>query len=143
MPTAHISAHAGDFSETVIMPGDPLRAQFIAENYLTNVKQVTAVSNMFGYTAEYKGKRISVMGLGMGIPSMSIYATELYRDYGVENIIRVGSCGSIRDDIQLEDIVIAMGSSNDSNVSRQRLNNFDFAAIANYELLVKVVTTAK
>lgn len=141
MPTAHISAHAGDFSETVIMPGDPLRAQFIAENYLTNVKQVTVVSNMFGYTAEYKGKRISVMGLG--IPSMSIYATELYRDYGVENIIRVGSCGSIRDDIQLEDIVIAMGSSNDSNVSRQRLNNFDFAAIANYELLVKVVTTAK
>ncbi|PKG82002.1 purine-nucleoside phosphorylase [Colwellia sp. 75C3] len=143
MPTAHISAHAGDFAETVIMPGDPLRAQFIAENYLTNVKQVTAVRNMFGYTGEYKGKRISVMGSGMGIPSMSIYATELYRDYGVENIIRVGSCGSIRDDIQLEDIVIAMGASTDSNVNRQRLNNFDFAAIANYELLEKVVTTAK
>jgi purine-nucleoside phosphorylase len=98
---------------------------------------------MFGYTGEYKGMRVSVRGSGMGIPSMSIYATELYRDYGVENIIRVGSCGSIRDDIQLEDIVIAMGASTDSNVNRQRLNNFDFAAIANYELLESVVTTAK
>lgn len=131
MPTPHISANADDFAETVIMPGDPLRAKFIADNYLTNVKQVTAVRNMFGYTGEYKGKRISVMGSGMGIPSMSIYATELYRDYGVENIIRVGSCGSIRDDIHLEDIVIAMGASTDSNVNRQRLNNYDFAAIAN------------
>ncbi|MBA6251869.1 purine-nucleoside phosphorylase [Colwellia sp. MB3u-55] len=143
MPTPHISANVGDFAETVIMPGDPLRAKFIADNYLTNVKQVTEVRNMFGYTGEYKGKRISLMGSGMGIPSMSIYATELYRDYGVENIIRVGSCGSIRDDIQLEDIVIAMGASTDSNVNRQRLNNYDFAAIANYELLEKVVSTAK
>ena len=143
MPTPHISANVGDFAETVIMPGDPLRAKFIADNYLTNVKQVTEVRNMFGYTGEYKGKRISVMGSGMGIPSMSIYATELYRDYGVENIIRVGSCGSIRDDIQLEDIVIAMGASTDSNVNRQRLNNYDFAAIANYELLEKVVSTAR
>ncbi|MBA6383194.1 purine-nucleoside phosphorylase [Colwellia sp. BRX10-9] len=143
MPTPHISANVGDFAETVIMPGDPLRAKFIADNYLTNVKQVTEVRNMFGYTGEYKGKRISVMGSGMGIPSMSIYATELYRDYGVENIIRVGSCGSIRDDIQLEDIVIGMGASTDSNVNRQRLNNYDFAAIANYELLEKVVSTAK
>jgi len=143
MPTPHISANDGDFAETVIMPGDPLRAKFIVDNYLTNVQQVTAVRNMFGYTGEYKGKRVSVMGSGMGIPSMSIYATELYRDYGVENIIRVGSCGSIRDDIHLEDIVIAMGASTDSNVNRQRLNNYDFAAIANYELLENVVTTAK
>lgn len=143
MPTPHISANVGDFAETVIMPGDPLRAKFIADNYLTNVKQVTEVRNMFGYTGEYKGKRISVMGSGMGIPSMSIYATELYRDYGVESIIRVGSCGSIRDDIQLEDIVVAMGASTDSNVNRQRLNNYDFAAIANYELLEKVMSTAK
>jgi len=143
MPTPHISANAGDFAETVIMPGDPLRAQYIAENYLTNVKQVTAVRNMFGYTGEYKGKRVSVMGSGMGIPSISIYATELFRDYGVEKIIRVGSCGSIRDDIKLEDIVIAMGASTDSNVNRQRLNNFDFAAIADYDLLDSVVSTAK
>jgi purine-nucleoside phosphorylase len=143
MATPHIEAAPNDFAKTVLMPGDPLRAKFIAENFLDNAKCVTRVRNILGYTGTYKGQPISVMGSGMGIPSMSIYATELYRDYGVENIIRVGSCGSIRDDIQLEDIVIAMGASTDSNVNRQRLNNYDFAAIANYELLEKVVSTAK
>ena len=142
MPTPHISAENSEFAETVIMPGDPLRAQFIADNFLTDVKKITAVRNMFGYTGNYKDKSVSVMGSGMGIPSISIYAHELYQNYGVENIIRVGSCGAVQDDIHLQDIIIAMGASTDSNVNRQRFNNLDFAAIADYNLLNNVVTTA-
>ncbi|ALO35177.1 purine nucleoside phosphorylase [Colwellia sp. MT41] len=143
MPTPHIEAQAGDFAETVLMPGDPLRAKFIAENFLDDVKCVTQVRNMFGYTGTYKGKRISVMGSGMGIPSISIYATELYKDYGVEKIIRIGSCGAIRDDIKIRDIVIGMAASTDSNVNRQRINNIDFAACADFSLLKSVVDTAE
>lgn len=142
MTTPHIEANIGDFAETVLMPGDPLRAKFIAENFLDNAKCVTRVRNMFGYTGTYKGKRISVMGSGMGIPSISIYATELYKDYNVENIIRIGSCGAVRDDIQVRDVIVGMAASTDSNVNRQRLNGVDFAATANYELLAKVVNTA-
>ncbi|NQZ27051.1 MAG: purine-nucleoside phosphorylase [Colwellia sp.] len=143
MPTPHIEAQAGDFAETVLMPGDPLRAKFIAENFLDDVKCVTKVRNMFGYTGTYKGKRISVMGSGMGVPSISIYATELYRDYGVEKIIRIGSCGAIRDDIKIRDIVIGMAASTDSNVNRQRISNVDFAACADFSLLKSVVDTAE
>jgi purine-nucleoside phosphorylase len=95
MSTPHIEAQQGDFAETVLMPGDPLRAKFIAENFLEDAKLITQVRNMYGYTGTYKGKRISVMGSGMGIPSISIYATELYKFYGVENIIRIGSCGAL------------------------------------------------
>ncbi len=142
MSTPHIAAQQGEFAETVIMPGDPLRAKYIAENFLTNFKKVTAVRNMFGYTGEYKGKRVSVMGSGMGIPSISIYAHELYQNYNVENIIRVGSCGAIQDDIKLQDIIIAMGASTDSNVNRQRFDNLDFAAIADYSLLSNAVAAA-
>jgi purine-nucleoside phosphorylase len=142
MSTPHIAAEQGSFADTVIMPGDPLRAKYIAENFLTNSKKVTGVRNMLGYSGEYKGKFVSVMGSGMGIPSISIYAHELYQHYGVENIIRVGSCGSIQDDIHLQDIIIAMGASTDSNVNRQRFNNFDFAAIADYQLLNNVVQAA-
>ena len=143
MPTHHIEAQAGDFAETVLMPGDPLRAKFIAENFLDDVKCVTKVRNMFGYTGTYKGKRISVMGSGMGVPSISIYATELYRDYGVEKIIRIGACGAIRDDIKIRDIVIGMAASTDSNVNRQRISNVDFAACADFSLLKSVVDTAE
>jgi purine-nucleoside phosphorylase len=143
MSTAHIEAQMGDFAETVLMPGDPLRAKFIAENFLDDAKCVTRVRNMFGYTGTYKGKRISVMGSGMGIPSVSIYATELYKDYGVEEIIRIGSCGAVRDDIKVRDIVIGMAASTDSNVNRQRLGNVDFAACADFSLLKKVVDTAE
>jgi purine-nucleoside phosphorylase len=143
MPTPHIEAQAGDFAETVLMPGDPLRAKFIAENFLEDAKCITKVRNMFGYTGTYKGKRISVMGSGMGIPSVSIYATELYKDYGVEKIIRIGSCGAVRDDIKIRDIVIGMAASTDSNVNRQRLNNVDFAACADFSLLKSVVETAE
>ena len=143
MPTPHIEAQPGDFAETVLMPGDPLRAKCIADNFLDDVKCVTKVRNMFGYTGTYKGKRISVMGSGMGVPSISIYATELYKDYGVEKIIRIGSCGAIRDDIKIRDIVIGMAASTDSNVNRQRINNVDFAACGDFSLLKSVVDTAE
>ena len=143
MATPHIEAKPGDFAETVLMPGDPLRAKFIAENFLDDAKCVTRVRNMFGYTGTYKGKRVSVMGSGMGIPSISIYATELYKEYGVQNIIRIGSCGAVRDDIKVRDVIIGMAASTDSNVNRQRFNNFDFAACADFGLLQKVVNTAE
>ncbi len=143
MPTPHISAQFGDFAETVLMPGDPLRAKFIAENFLEDAQCITQVRNMFGYTGTYKGKRISVMGSGMGVPSVSIYATELYKDYGVEKIIRIGSCGAVRDDIKIRDIVIGMAASTDSNVNRQRMHNVDFAACADFSLLKSVVDTAE
>lgn len=143
MPTPHIEAQAGEFAETVLMPGDPLRAKFIADNFLEDAKCITKVRNMFGYTGTYKGKRISVMGSGMGVPSVSIYATELYKDYDVEKIIRIGSCGAVRDDIKIRDIVIGMAASTDSNVNRQRFNNLDFAACADFSLLKSVVDTAE
>ena len=143
MSTPHISANLGDFAETVLMPGDPLRAKFIAENYLDYAKCVTSVRNMFGYTGNYKGKTISVMGSGMGIPSISIYATELYKDFGVENIIRIGSCGAVRDDINIRDIIIGMAASTDSNVNRQRFNQCDLAATADFSLLHNMVNTAQ
>ena len=142
MATPHIEAKAGDFAETVLMPGDPLRAKFIAENFLDDAKCVTRVRNMFGYTGTYKGKPISVMGSGMGVPSISIYATELYKDYGVKNIIRIGSCGAVRDDIKVRDIIVGMAASTDSNVNRQRFNNCDFAPCADFGLLQSVVNTA-
>lgn len=142
MATPHISAQQNDFAKTVLMPGDPLRAKFIAENFLESVKEVTSVRNMFGYTGTYKGKEISVMGSGMGIPSISIYATELYTQYGVESIIRIGSCGAIRDDIKVRDIIVGMSASTDSNVNRQRLNGYDFAPCADFGLLRKVADTA-
>lgn len=143
MSTPHISATLGDFAETVLMPGDPLRAKFIAENFLDDAKCVTNVRNMFGYTGTYKGKPVSVMGSGMGVPSISIYATELYNEFGVEKIIRIGSCGAVRDDIKIRDVIIGMGASTDSNVNRMRFNQCDFAAIADFSLLHKVVNTAK
>jgi len=143
MPTPHIEAQASEFAETVLMPGDPLRAKFIADNFLDDAKCITKVRNMLGYTGTYKGKRVSIMGSGMGIPSISIYATELYKDYGVEKIIRIGSCGAVRDDIKIRDIVIGMAASTDSNVNRQRFHNVDFAACADFSLLKSVVDTAE
>jgi len=143
MATAHIEANNGDFAKTVLMPGDPLRAKYIAENFLDDAKCVTRVRNMFGYTGTYKGKPVSVMGSGMGVPSISIYATELYKDYGVESIIRIGSCGAVRDDIKVRDIIVGMSASTDSNVNRSRMNGCDFAASADFGLLHKVVTTAE
>lgn len=143
MATPHISAQQGDFAETVLMPGDPLRAKYIAETFLEDAKLVTSVRNMFGYTGTYKGVRISVMGSGMGIPSISIYAHELYSQYGVKNIIRVGSCGSINNDIKIRDVVIGMGACTDSAVNRTRINGYDFSAIASWELIEPAVQAAR
>ncbi len=142
MATPHINAQPGDFAETVLMPGDPLRAQFIAETWLKDAKLVNTVRNMFGFTGTYHDKRVSVMAHGMGIPSCSIYATELIKDYGVKNIIRVGSCGALMKDIKLGEIIIAMGASTDSKVNRMRLMDHDFAAIADYDLLRTAVDVA-
>lgn len=143
MATPHINAEVGDFAQTVLMPGDPLRAKFIAENFLTDAKLVTSVRNMFGYTGTYKGKPVSVMGHGMGIPSCSIYIHELISLYGVKNIIRVGSCGAIADDINLMDIVIAMGGSTDAKINRMRFKDHDFAAICDFGLLETAVAKAR
>lgn len=143
MATPHIKAEHGDFAETVLMPGDPLRAKHIADTFLTNAKQVNDVRNMYGYTGEYKGKRLSVMGSGMGIPSISIYAKELITEFGVKNLMRIGSCGALQKDIELRDIIIAQGASTDSQVNRSRLKGFDFAAIASFNLLEKAVAAAR
>ncbi|WP_318509918.1 purine-nucleoside phosphorylase [Photobacterium leiognathi] len=143
MATPHINAEFGDFAETVLMPGDPLRAQFIAETYLDDVKRVCDVRSMYGFTGTYKGQRISVMGHGMGIPSCSIYVHELIKDFGVKNIIRIGSCGAVHDDVKLMDVIIGMGASTDSKVNRIRFANHDFAAIADYRLLETAVNQAR
>ncbi|SFV51044.1 Purine nucleoside phosphorylase [hydrothermal vent metagenome] len=141
--TPHINAKEGDFAKSVLFPGDPLRAKFIAETFLDDAVEVTNVRNMLGFTGSYKGNRISVMGSGMGIPSCSIYAKELITEYGVENIIRVGTCGAVSLDVKVLDVIIGMGASTDSNVNRTRFSGFDFAAIANYELLQKAVDASK
>ncbi|NMH66559.1 purine-nucleoside phosphorylase [Shewanella salipaludis] len=143
MATPHINAVDGAFAETMLFPGDPLRAKYIAETFLENVEQVTDVRNMLGFTGTYKGKRISVMGSGMGIPSCSIYATELIRDYGVKNLIRVGTCGAISTDVKVRDVIIGMGACTDSAVNRLRFKGQDFAAIASYELMNAVIESAK
>lgn len=143
MATPHINAEQGDFADTVLMPGDPLRAKYIAETYLDDVRQVNDVRGMLGYTGIYKGRKISVMGHGMGIPSVSIYAKELITDYGVTSIIRVGSCGAVRDDVNVRDVVIGMGACTDSKVNRMRFNDHDFAAIADFELTSHAVAAAK
>lgn len=141
--TPHNEAKRGDIKDTVLMPGDPLRAKYIAENFLTDVKQFNAVRNMFGYSGKYKGKDISVMGSGMGIPSIGIYAHELYEQYDVKNIIRVGSCGAYSKDLKLFDLVIAMGASSDSNFAHQFNLPGTISAICDFDLLRKAVTSAE
>ena len=142
-PTAHNSAKAGDFAKTVLMPGDPLRAKYIAETYLENPRQVTAVRNMFGYTGTYKGKEISVMGGGMGMPSVGIYSYELFNFYDVDQIIRIGSAGALQDHLKLMDVVIGMGACTDSNYVYQYGLPGTYAQIADYDLLNRAVETAK
>jgi purine-nucleoside phosphorylase len=143
MPTPHISAPDGAFAETCLLPGDPLRAKWIAETFLDDADQVTSVRNIFGYTGTYKGTPVSVMGTGMGVPSISIYGSELIDGYGVRKLIRVGSCGSIQPQLGLMDIVVAMGACTDSGVNRARFEGWDFAAIADYGLLRAVVDAAE
>ncbi len=142
MATKHMNAAPGDFAETVLMPGDPLRAQYIAETYLDDARRVTDVRNMWGFTGEYKGRAVSVMAHGMGIPSASIYCTELITEYDVKRVIRVGSCGTSHPDVKLRDIVIAMGASTDSNCNRMRFGGYDLAALASFDLVEKAVRAA-
>jgi len=136
--TLHIGALKGQFAETVLMPGDPLRAQALANNYLDDVKLVTSVRNMFGFTGTFKGQPVSIMGSGMGMPSISIYAHELFDYYGVKQIIRVGTCGGLLADMQVGDLVLANAASTDSAMNRQRFGGWDFAASADFELLSQV-----
>ncbi|HGN0869973.1 purine-nucleoside phosphorylase [Providencia alcalifaciens] len=143
MATPHINAEMGDFADVVLMPGDPLRAKYIAETFLQDARQVNNVRGMLGFTGTYKGRKISVMGHGMGIPSCSIYAKELITDFGVKTLIRVGSCGAVMDDVKLRDVVIGMGACTDSKVNRQRFKDHDFAAIADYDLVHNAVEAAK
>ena len=135
MATPHINAPDGAFADVVLMPGDPLRAKYIAETFLDNADQVTDVRGMLGFTGSYRGRPVSVMGHGMGIPSCSIYTKELITEYGVTRIIRVGSCGAVRDDVKLRDVVIGMGASTDSRVNRLRFKDHDFAALADFDLV--------
>ena len=142
-PTPHISAAPGDFGKTVLMPGDPLRSKFIAENFLENPVLVNNVRGVQGYTGYYKGVKVSVMASGMGMPAMGIYARELYEGYGVESIIRVGSAGSIQEHIHLYDLVIGQGACTDSNWARQYHFPGTFAPIADFDLLTAAVAAAK
>ncbi len=143
MSTPHNNAQPGDFAETVLMPGDPLRAKYIADTYLTDVKQVNGVRNMFGYTGYYKGKKVSVMGSGMGMPSIGIYCHELYAFYGVEKIIRIGSCGAYQPQCKLFDIIIAQGACTNANWAHQYGLPGTFSAIASFDLLNKAYNVAK
>ncbi|KLU62550.1 purine nucleoside phosphorylase DeoD-type [Peptococcaceae bacterium CEB3] len=142
IPTPHISAEAGDFAGTVLMPGDPLRAQFVAETYLEKAVLVNNVRGIKGYTGSYHGKQVSVMASGMGMPSMGIYSYELFNFYGVDNIIRIGSAGAIDPTLDLKDIVIAMGACTNSNYCAQFGLPGVYAPIASYALLSKAVKRA-
>lgn len=143
IPTPHNEAKAGEIAKTVLMPGDPLRAKFIAENYLKDVVCFNNVRNMLGYTGTFKGQRVSVMGGGMGMPSIGIYSYELYHFYGVDNIIRIGSAGGIAENIKLRDIVIGMGASTNSNYAAQYKLPGTYAPIADFGLLRKAVEAAE
>lgn len=142
-PTPHINAKPEDFAKTVLMPGDPLRAKFIAENFLKNPKLVNDVRGMLGYTGEYEGKRISVMGSGMGMPSIGIYSYELFNFFGVENIVRIGSAGAMQEDLKPGDVIFAIGASTNSDYARQFSLSGSYSATASYSLLEKAVEIAK
>jgi purine-nucleoside phosphorylase len=135
MPTAHLSAAPGDFADAVLLPGDPLRARHIAERCFEDLRQVNEVRGALGFTGTYRGMPVSVLGTGMGIPSASIYATELVAEYGVTRLVRVGSCGAVQDDIAMRDVILASGACTDSGVNRARYAGLDFAAIADFGLL--------
>ena len=143
MVTPHINADNNAFAETILLPGDPLRAKFIAETFFKDYKEVSNVRNILGFTGEYKGNQVSVMGTGMGIPSISIYAKELITEYGVKSLIRVGSSGSIAEHLELGDIVVGVGASTDSGVNRARFFDADFSATASWELVHNFVHTAE
>ncbi len=133
----HIGASQNEIAETVLLPGDPLRAKYIAETFLENVQCYNEVRNMLGFTGEYKGHRISVQGTGMGVPSISIYINELMQSYNVQNLIRVGTCGAIQKDVKVRDVILAMSASTDSQVNRLTFGGVDYAPTASFDLLTK------
>ena len=142
MSTPHISAGPGAFAGTVLLPGDPVRARRIAERLLDEARLVTDVRNMLGYTGRYQGMPVSVMGTGMGIPSCSIYAGELVREYGVRRLVRIGTCGAVRADLPLGAIVLAQGAGTDSNANRLRFRGYDLPALASHRLLDAIARAA-
>jgi purine-nucleoside phosphorylase len=141
--STHIAAKTGEIAEAVLLPGDPLRAKFIAETFLQDAVQYNAVRNIFGYTGLYKGKRVSVQGTGMGIPSISIYVNELFRDYGVQRAFRIGTAGALQSNVKLRDIVIAMSASTDSGANALRFEGRSFAPTASFSLLKTAYDTAR
>jgi purine-nucleoside phosphorylase len=143
IPTPHIQAGPGEVAEAILLPGDPLRAELIAETFFTDVHCFNKVRGMLGFTGTYEGKRISVMGTGMGMPSISIYVTELMRFYGVKTAIRVGSAGGLRNEVKLRDVVIAMSTHTNSNMVGRYFHGVTYAPTANYELLAAAVSIAK
>ena len=143
MATPHNAANPGDIAKTVLLPGDPLRAKALAEKYLTDTVQFNSVRNMFGYTGTYKGKKVSVMGTGMGMPSIGIYTHELIHMYGVKNLIRIGSCGAITSKINIGDILIAQGACTDSNYAYQYGLSGTYSAISSFDLLRRAVLSAE
>ena len=143
IPTPHNSAKQGDIAKTVLMPGDPLRAKFIAENFLEDAKCFNTVRNMFGFTGTYKGKKVSVMGGGMGMPSIGIYSYELFKFYDVDRIIRIGTAGSLDDKVELKDVVVGMGACTNSNFAAQYKLPGTFAPIASYNLVSKAVKSGE
>lgn len=138
----HIGAKQGQIADTILLPGDPLRAKYIAETFLEGAECYNEVRGMLGFTGTYKGKRVSVQGTGMGVPSISIYVNELMESYGVQNLIRVGTCGAIQEDIKVRDVIIAMSASSDSQVNRLLFNQIDFAPTASFDLLHKAYQVA-
>ncbi|MCY6960049.1 purine-nucleoside phosphorylase [Clostridium brassicae] len=135
--SVHIGAKEGQIAETVLLPGDPMRAKFIADNFLKDVVCYNEVRGMYGFTGTYKGKRVSIQGTGMGVPSISIYVNELIQSYGVKNLIRVGTCGSMQEEVKIRDVVLAMTASTNSGVNKLRFNGMDYAPTANFDLLKK------
>ncbi|KYG91807.1 purine nucleoside phosphorylase DeoD-type [[Bacillus] sp. KCTC 13219] len=133
----HINAKQGEIADIVLLPGDPLRAKYIAETFLEDVTCYNEVRNMFGYTGTYKGKRVSVQGTGMGVPSISIYINELMEEYGVQKLIRVGTCGAIQKDVKVRDVILAQAASTDSKMNEIIFNGIDYAPTANFDLLLK------
>ena len=143
VPTPHIEAKKGEIARNVLMPGDPLRAKYVAEHFLEDARLVNQVRNVYAYTGTYKGKEVSIMGSGMGMPSIGIYSYELFHFYDVENIIRIGSCGSFKEDVRLRDIIIVQGACTDSNYAHQYELPGTYSAISDYSLLEKAVEKAK
>jgi purine-nucleoside phosphorylase len=139
----HISAKPGEIAEAVLLPGDPLRAQFVAETYLHEVVCHSRVRGMLGYTGLYKGKRVSVQGTGMGMPSISIYAHELIKEYGAKRLIRIGTCGALQAGIELGDVILVQAASTDSSANRLRFQGADFAPAASFELLLRAFEIAR